>query len=105
MGEPDLYRAALSYIHGVLDAQRKRYDTLKRFGVVMEASTDRRARFVAALKFWQFEQAAARGLEPDLLKLNIQQFVDSNADAVSIVMYDKKLQAIADGLVKISVTA
>ena len=104
--EPILYKAATSYIDSILlrHSNSDYADTLRKFSQLMEGSTDRRARFVAALKFWQFELATATKAQPDLAKLRISQFVNSGVGPAGIAAYDGRLKAIAEEFVRLSVT-
>lgn len=105
-GEPDLYRAASAYIGTVLDkypSDTNNFKLLSRFSRFMLSSSDRRARFVAALTFWQFERSVARR-EPNEKILDVPEEGLPDGGQNAFITRDSRLVNIAEELAEVAIS-
>jgi flavin reductase (DIM6/NTAB) family NADH-FMN oxidoreductase RutF len=104
-GEPKLYRAASAYIGLVLDkpSYGSYFEQMSKFSKFMLSSADRRARFVAALKLWHFEQSVARGA-PNVSILNVPVETLPETDQEAFITRDQRFAEIAEELVNVAIS-
>jgi hypothetical protein len=101
-GEPALYQAATSYMDSVLFKYKhsEKHLVMKQIYGLFDGAVDRRAKFVAALKFWQFQRCLQRN--EDVETLGLQILANSGANFMQTVLQDHRLMEVAQELVKSS---
>jgi hypothetical protein len=102
-GEPMLYRAATSYMDSVLyeHSNTEHYKHLRAFYAAVDAGVDRRAKFVGALRMWQFQRRLRRN--ENIADLRIREAAYNPEGINGTMNKDPKVREVAEELLKLAI--